>query len=139
MLRAFEGEKVRHFMKQRPVTVTPSISIKELIEDYIYKYHYKMFPVVKNGKLAGCISTQEIREVPSKEWDQRKVSDILKECSAENTLRADTDVIKALSIMNQTGKSRMMVAEGGRLIGVITLKDLLKFLSLKLDLEGEES
>jgi hypothetical protein len=29
-----------------------------------------------------------------------------------------------------------MVAEDGRLVGIITLKDMLKFLSLKIELEG---
>jgi hypothetical protein len=31
-----------------------------------------------------------------------------------------------------------MVAEGGRLLGVIALKDLLEFLGLKMDLERLE-
>ena len=44
----------------------------------------------------------------------------------------------ALSLMSRNGASRMMVAEGGRLVGVLSLKDLLGFLSLKLELEAEE-
>ena len=39
--------------------------------------------------------------------------------------------------MNRTGNSRLMVVERGQLVGVITLKDMLKFLDLKIDLEGE--
>jgi len=37
--------------------------------------------------------------------------------------------------MNQTGASRLMVVSGERLIGIITLKDMLQFLSLKMELE----
>ncbi len=37
--------------------------------------------------------------------------------------------------MNQTGLSRLLVAENDRLIGILTLKDLLAFLSLKVELE----
>lgn len=44
--------------------------------------------------------------------------------------------MKALSIMNQTGSSRLMVTEGNRLIGIVALKDMLKFLALKVELEG---
>ena len=40
-----------------------------------------------------------------------------------------------LSMMNQNGASRLMVVEGGRLVGIIALKDMLKFLSLKVELD----
>jgi hypothetical protein len=32
-----------------------------------------------------------------------------------------------------------MVTDGGRLVGLIALKDLLRFLTVKMDLSGEES
>ena len=37
--------------------------------------------------------------------------------------------------MNQNGLSRLMVVDEGRLVGIIALKDMLKFLSLKVELE----
>jgi hypothetical protein len=37
--------------------------------------------------------------------------------------------------MNQTGASRLMVVDYGRLVGIIALKDLLQFLALKVELE----
>jgi high-affinity K+ transport system ATPase subunit B len=37
--------------------------------------------------------------------------------------------------MNRTGSSRLMVTEGSRLAGIIRLKDMLKFLELKVELE----
>ncbi len=37
--------------------------------------------------------------------------------------------------MNRTGISRLMVVDGEKLVGVIALKDMLKFLSLKVELE----
>ena len=46
-----------------------------------------------------------------------------------------TDAVKALAIMNQTGLSRLLVAENDRLVGILTLKDLLAFLSLKVEME----
>ena len=48
----------------------------------------------------------------------------------------DTDAMDALTIMNRTGNSRLMVVEGEHLVGIITLKDMLKFLDMKIDLEG---
>jgi predicted phosphoribosyltransferase len=53
-------------------------------------------------------------------------------------LRAEVDeVICAITPepMTRTQNSQLLVTEGDRLVGVVTLKDMLKFLSLKLELE----
>jgi predicted transcriptional regulator len=123
-------------MKTDPVTVTPSLSVIQLVEDYIYKYHYKMFPIVEDtDRLIGCVTTKQVKEIPQEEWGQRRIGEIAAQCSAENTIGPHVDAMKALSTMSKTGASRLMVTEGNRLVGVIALKDMLKFLSLKIELE----
>ena len=47
------------------------------------------------------------------------------------------DALEALGKMQATGSSRLLVVEGDRLLGIVSLKDLLRFLHLKLELEGE--
>lgn len=133
--KSLQGEKVSRIMKKSPVTVPPSITIKELVEDYIYKFNYKMFPVLDGGRLIGCISTREVKEIPSEQWHRQRVEDYLLPCSHDNTVVPGMDAVDALSKMNQTGTSRLMVVENGVLVGIITLKDIMRFLSLRLDLE----
>jgi len=134
--RALEGEPVRRFMKTDPTTVLPFITLNELVEDYVYRHHFKMFPVVeKGGKLIGCVTTKNVKEVPREAWNSRKVGEIASECSPENTIEENTDAMEALSTMNRNGASRLMVVKKGRLVGVIALKDMLKFLSLKVELD----
>jgi Zn-dependent protease/CBS domain-containing protein len=134
--KALEGEIVRRFMKTDPVTVRPSLSVQQLVEDYVYKYHYKMFPIVEDtDRLIGCVTTKQVKEIPREEWGQRRVGEIATQCSVENTIDPQVDAMKALSIMSKTGTSRLMVIEGNRLLGIIALKDLLKFFSLKVELE----
>jgi Zn-dependent protease len=132
------GEPISRFMVADVVTAPPSITVYDLIEDYFYKYHYKMFPVTNNGTLKGCVTTKQIKELSRENWATSRVSDIVKPCSEENTISPDADAMKALSLMNSTGNSRLMVIEGNKLLGVISLKDMLKFMTLKLDLEGGE-
>ncbi len=45
-----EGVKVSRFMKSDPITVSPSVKLQTLVNDYVYRYHHKMFPVVDEGK-----------------------------------------------------------------------------------------
>lgn len=136
--KALEGEAVKRFMKTDPVTVTPSISVAQLVEDYIYKYHYKMFPIVEDtDRLIGCVTTKQVKGIPQEEWSQTNVREIATQCSPENTISPQVDAMKALSIMSKAGISRLMVTEKNRLLGIIALKDLLKFFALKVELEEQ--
>jgi Zn-dependent protease/CBS domain-containing protein len=137
--KALEGETVRRFMKEDPVTVPSSATVDQLVEDYIYRYHFKMFPVVESsGKLLGCVTTKDVKAVPKEEWGKKSVGEIAASCTEANTIPSGEDAVKALSRMSQNNISRLMVIDDGHLAGVITLKDMLKFLSLKVELEDQK-
>ncbi len=134
---ALSGEAIDRFMKSYPVTVPTSTTLEELVNDYFYRYHYKMFPVSEGDGLLGCVTTNQVKDVPRDEWKNHTVKEVLAPCSLENTIPPHTDAMAALSLMNRTGNSRLLVVDSGRLLGIVTLKDMLKFLSLKVDLESK--
>jgi Zn-dependent protease/CBS domain-containing protein len=134
--QSLEGEPVSKFMSADPVTVPPSLPIDQLVEDYVYRYHHKFYPVVEDEKLVGCITMDQIKDVPREERGRRTVGELARDCSGDNTIAAGTDAVQALSTMRRTQASRLMVTENHRLVGIITLKDLLKLLSMKIDLES---
>ncbi|HEX8948231.1 MAG TPA: site-2 protease family protein [Dissulfurispiraceae bacterium] len=136
MLRkVLEGQSVQRFMKENPVSVPPSISVGQLVEDYFYKFHYKMFPVAGNGTLEGCITMGELKDIPREEWDRHAVREYVRQCSPDNTVTPSMEAVKALTQMSRTGNDKLMVVEGSRLVGIVTLKDILQFFSTKMELE----
>ena len=94
--KVLEGEKVSRFMNPEPVTVHPKVPLSVLIEDYIYKFHYKMFPVVENGKLVGCITTKHLKDIPRSEWNEHAAGEIAIHCKDENSVSPDADAVKVL-------------------------------------------
>lgn len=134
--RSLEGEPVRKFMKSDPVTVSPSLSLEDLVEDYVYKHHYKLYPVTEGDDLKGCVTINQIKEVPKEERAQHTVGEIARSCSDVNTISPDEDSMNALQTMHKQNTSRLMVVDNGHLVGVIALKDIMEMLSLKMDLEG---
>jgi Zn-dependent protease/CBS domain-containing protein len=135
--QALAGEKVSRFMKKEPISVSPELSVDDLVEDYLYKYHHKMFPVMDSNRLVGCVTINDVKNIKRDERDRHKVAEIADDCSDSNTISADTDAVKALSRMRKNQKSRLMVMENGNLVGMLTLKDMLEFLNMKMDLEEE--
>jgi Zn-dependent protease len=131
------GQPVERFMKRDPVTVQPSITVRELIEDYVYRHHFKMFPVVENSDLLGCISIENIKQISKEDWPNKKVGELMDPCSKTNTISADTETMKLLSAMVRPDKqARYMVVDDGQLVGMIALKDLLELIALKLEIES---
>lgn len=130
----FHAEKVKDLMVKNPLTVPRSATLAEFIHDYVYKYHFDMFPVFSLGKLAGSISVKQAAAVPRDEWPAHTVGEMMLPLSDENVVGPEEDAFKALAIMNRTGNSRLMVVDKDQLVGIIALKDMLKLLSLKMAL-----
>jgi Zn-dependent protease/predicted transcriptional regulator len=133
--QVLQGEHVGRFMKAELVTVSPSVTLSQLVDDYIYRYHYKMFPVVDRGRLMGVVTLNRLKHIPRDEWSSHTVKEIADTCAEGNTIEPGADATLALEKMNRVGSSRLMVVDHGKLVGILALRDLLKFLAIKLDFE----
>ena len=136
--KALQGEPVRRFMNPQPITVAPSLDLRGWVEDYVYHLHHKAFPVASDGHLEGLISTQALSKIPRGEWEQHTVGEVMEHDLKAVTIPPDADALEALGKMQRSGATRLLVSEGDRLVGIISLSDLLRFLSVKIELEGSE-
>ena len=91
-----------------------------------------------HDRLEGWVTTEQVKSVPREQWDAHTVEEIVQPCTPENTITPDTDSVEALRLMQRSHNSGLMVAENGRLVAVVSLKDLMDFLATKLELEGGE-
>ncbi len=133
--RALGNEPVERVMRTDVHSVPSSISVEELVEDHVYRHHFKMFPVTEDGNLVGCVTTRKVKEIPREQWSRHTVGQVAEPCSEENSISPSTGALEALQKMTRDGRSRLLVVEDGRLRGVISLKDVSRLISLKLELE----
>jgi Zn-dependent protease len=130
----FNTKKVKDLMVSNPVTVPRAISLEEFINDYVYKHHFQAYPVLSFGRLTGCIFVKQIASIPREEWTRYTVGAIALPCNEDLTIGPEEDANKALEVMNRTGNSRLLVVNGDQLEGIISLKDMLALLSMKMEL-----
>lgn len=131
------GEPVSRFMRPHPITVPPDLSVRQFVEDYVYRYDFKIYPVVGAGDdLVGCVTMQDVRSLKPEEWDGHTVAELVKPCSAENTVTPDTDAIQALAKLQHTGGTNLFVTERNHLLAIVSPRDVINFLAAKLRLEG---
>jgi Zn-dependent protease/CBS domain-containing protein len=135
--QALQGESVSRLMHREPIVVPPNLDLRTWVDDYVYRYHRKMFPVASNGHVEGAISTKALHELPRREWGRHSVGETMATDVRPLSISPETDAWHALEQMQTTGSSRLLVMEADRLVGVISQKDLLRYLNLKLELEGK--
>jgi len=137
--KLLEGQTVSRFMNREPVTVGPENTLDDIVEHYIYRHGYKFYPVMEDdGGLKGAITVGKIKEIPRDRWNMTAVREVMEPVSEENTIEPGADAIAALERMNKGRLSRLLVVRDNKLEGVLTLKDMMRFLGMKIEL-GEAS
>ncbi|MEJ2130080.1 MAG: site-2 protease family protein [Gammaproteobacteria bacterium] len=140
MRQALKGRKVRDFMTFDPVTVSPDITIDAFVTDYVYRHHFKMFPVVAAERVLGCVSTEEIRSVPRENWGRVTVGETMQPVTEANSVAPDAEVMALLpQLMVPNASSRRMVIDGEHLVGMLSMRDLRELIALRLELEPSSS
>lgn len=129
------NEPVSDFMTRDLVTVTGALSVRQLVEDFIYEHHHSLYPVVESGRLAGCVTPKEVKQLPRTEWPMRQVRDIMRTDTKDLQIAPTTLAADALAQMQSSGVTRLLVVADETVVGIITIRDLLDSLSLRLELE----
>ena len=135
--RLLEGHTVREFMRPNPITIPAETNLRDAVEDYVYRHHFKTYPVTEEKELVGIFTTRQIKAVQRDQWELKTVSDLAEAVSNNNSISPEEDIMKAMAKMRKGQASRLLVTEGDKLQGILSLKDLLEFIGLKIELEED--
>jgi len=138
MQQLLQSEPVSRVMTRDPLTVPADISLRRLVDEHIYGSFHETFPVMENGTLVGCIGVADLRAIDRAEWDRRSVRDTMHPLSRLNAVAPGATAEEALRLMREGGNSRLMVVSGGRLNGIVALRDIMRLVRLREEL-GESA
>jgi len=135
--KALQGEKVKSYMVKELHTVSPNITVQELIDQHVYKTYHHLYPVVNGKELLGYVSLEEVKNLDRTKWKEKNVKDVLIPLNQIDTLAPNTDVMEAFSTFHKTPAESLLVTENHQLAGLLSASDLSKIISLRLELEEE--
>ncbi|MDE2335680.1 MAG: site-2 protease family protein, partial [Alphaproteobacteria bacterium] len=76
--RALLGaEPVSRFMHNNVVTVSPDLSVSDLVENYINRHYQRVFPVIDNGLLVGVTSLSSVLSLDRAKWNWLHVASVM--------------------------------------------------------------
>jgi CBS domain-containing protein len=127
---------VRSWMSSPVVTVTPETSLTEA-RKIVNERKIRALPIVKNDQLVGIITRRgllrlDLSFLGSDAWDvnldlkEEKVCDVM--TANPITVTPQTLIPKAARIMLENKITALPVVEEGRLVGILTNSDLLRFI-----------
>jgi Zn-dependent protease len=132
--RALSGVQVRQIMTENVVSVDWLVPIDQLIHDYIYKHQFTNFPVFNRDELIGMVSLEGVKTISRDLWGFKQVRDIMTPIELVPCLKPTDDATEALSRMITHDIGRMPVVENGRLMGIVSRRNIMNLFKIKSDL-----
>ncbi len=138
--------RIRDVMTRNPITVGSETLILDALR-IMKENNIRRLPVVDRGRLVGIVTKKDVDEAApapktaSSAYDfryfqsQMKVSEVMKKDPV--TLHPDTVFEEALKIGKEKKISSFPVVEDGKLVGISTESDIVRFLTRVLGLEEE--
>ncbi|OHW63266.1 putative zinc metalloprotease Rip3 [Andreesenia angusta] len=122
--------KVRKFMSENPVTVNSSISIKDMVEDYIYKYKYSSFPVKSRDRVIGIVNIERIKSTQRDSWEYTDVEAVTEKLNESLVVSPEDSVAEAMNKIFRNEIGRVLVMDGDTLVGIVSRTDILNHIRI---------
>jgi CBS domain-containing protein len=116
----------RDVMTPEPVTVPSTLSVRDLVEGRFLSEPYQGYPVVDGDRVVGVVTLDHIRRVPRERWEEVRVSDVMIP-SAGLMFEPAAPLTEVLEGMTRSGTNRVLIAQGGRLLGLISASDVARW------------
>lgn len=125
---------VRALMTRSLWVANVNDSLQHLVDKIMLKNNVSFVPVLDGDTLLGYVDAAMIKTIDQDNWSTTSVGDIFVASDAANTIHADMHTEDVFDLMTGTGNRKLLISDKGKLEGVISLADLLTFLSIRSSL-----
>ncbi|MEX2146743.1 MAG: site-2 protease family protein [Candidatus Rokuibacteriota bacterium] len=122
--------RVDDIMVRDPVTVAAGAPVTALA-DLSWAHHFTSFPVVEDGRAVGIATLAQLKPVPREHWPHTPVREVMQAMSPELSVERRDPVYGAFEKAVRNGVGRVVVVEGERLVGYVSVKDIKHVLALR--------
>lgn len=136
---ALHGRTVADLMTRTPWTAHPEQTLSDLVNRVFLEHGITFAPVVEDSALLGYVDLQIVRKIDRENWTTTTVDDVIENIGQENTVPPQMSGIDLMSLIFTTGRRKFVVADRNRLIGVITLSDVLAHLNVFREVEASSA
>ncbi len=107
------------------------ITLRDFVNNYVIgKQEWKKFIVTGEGnKILGTISIDDLKTIPTSQWTEVKVIDLLKPLEAIKVVSSNQSLLELVQILEQPNNSQIAVVEdSGVVVGLVEKASVIRFL-----------
>jgi Zn-dependent protease len=125
MQDSLRGRRVAELMTPDPWTVSPEMTLSDVADRVMLAHAVSFAPVVEQGIVIGQIDAARMREVPRETWPTTRVTDVMMPLGDADLIVPRMTAEEALQRFSEGPHRKLIVAEGRRLRGILSLRDLM--------------
>jgi Zn-dependent protease len=130
------GVRVKDVMTPNPFTAPAAVSVEEFVRDYLARHPHDLIPVMDDTAVVGGAGFKEVKDLAREQWASTPIWQVMTPLRDIPVASPETDVSQALDRMQNKGASRLLVASGDHLVGILALKDVFAHLRVRAALSS---
>ena len=131
---ALRGVTAGDAMLKDVATLPAEISLSEAAHEHFLRTGYGAYPVVRGDAPVGLLSRRDILKVPAEERERTSVQAAMTPLGDSIVVPPEAPLIRAMAKMAETGLGRVLVVDGGRLAGLLTMGAVLRHVRVREEL-----
>ena len=129
------GVTVSDIMTRQLLTVSPDITLQQLVADYFLVHPHGGYPVVDNGRLLGIVTLDSVRAIPKETRAVETVARAMIPIERTVTVPPNLSALDAMQRMARERIGMLLVTQDGLPIGIVTRGDLMRAIRTRQELE----
>jgi CBS domain-containing protein len=131
---ALRGVTAGDAMVKDPATLPAEISLAEAVHEHFLRTGYGAYPVVRGDVPVGLLCRRDVIKVPAEDRERTSVQAAMTALAELAVVPPAAPLIRAMSRMAESGVGRVLVMDGGRLVGLLTMGSVLRHVRVREEL-----
>jgi Zn-dependent protease/predicted transcriptional regulator len=127
---ALEGLAVSDVMITEVTTIPADLPLSEAVREHFGRTGFGAYPVVRGDDVVGLLCLRDVLKQPHEERQVTSVQAVMMPLTEELTAHPDQPVTETVGRLGASAAGRLIVMEDGRMVGLVTLRAVLRWLAM---------
>lgn len=120
--------------------VSSDLSVREFVNEYVIgKNRWKKFLVTDtDGKLIGALATEDLKQVPTSQWNEIQIGTLIQPLEKVKTIPADTSLLEVAKLIEAQNIGELaVVREDGTVLGLLEKASIISLMEREAQAKPE--
>ena len=127
---ALEGLVVADVMIRDVLTIPADLPLSEAVREHFGRTGFGAYPVVRGDTVVGLLCLRDVLQQPPEERQVTSVQAAMVPLTQDLTAQPDEPVTETVGRLGASTAGRLIVMENGRMVGLVTLRAVLRWLAM---------